>query len=278
VALIGAGSLTFVLLGHHPRSAGQARASAGRTEAPASSLAAAWVASQVSRGTIVSCDPVMCRALTSRGVPASDLYQIGPTTASPLPSDVIVATASVRAKFGNRLSAVYAPTVIASFGSGHRRIDIRDVAPHGSTAYRSAFHRDLLSRKEAGTALLGNTGIAASAMARRQLLTGEVDSRLLNAIAVMASIHPIYLVAFHSFAPGAAPGIPLRVADVADAGTAPLNYRSATGQFARSMIGFLDAQRAPFRPARTQAVHLAGGHVVLRIEFAAPSPLGLLGA
>ena len=43
------------------------------------------------------------------------------------------------------------------------------------------------------------------------------------------------------------------------------------------MFSFLHAQHSPFRPARVQTVHLAGGVAVLRIEFTAPSPLGLLG-
>jgi hypothetical protein len=43
------------------------------------------------------------------------------------------------------------------------------------------------------------------------------------------------------------------------------------------MVSFLHAQHGPFRPAWVQTVHLAGGLAVLRIEFTAPSPLGLLG-
>jgi hypothetical protein len=43
------------------------------------------------------------------------------------------------------------------------------------------------------------------------------------------------------------------------------------------MVSFLHAQHGQFRPARVQTVRLANGAAVLRIEFTAPSPLGLLG-
>ena len=36
-------------------------------------LAASWIAHEVSRDAIVSCDPLMCQALGARGIPAGDL-------------------------------------------------------------------------------------------------------------------------------------------------------------------------------------------------------------
>jgi hypothetical protein len=273
VLLAAAASLTFAL----SRRPGHGASPVGSSAGTSRGLAAAWVASQVSRGAVVSCDPVMCRALTSRGVPASDLYPIGRNTNSPLPSDVVVATAAIRSKFGNLLGAVYAPEVIAGFGSGQGRIDVRAVALHGASAYRAALHRDLVNRRTAGAEMLRNTRIAASALARGQLLAGQADARLLNAIAVMAARQPIYLVAFRSFAPGAATGMPLRYADVAAGGSARQRGPRAAARFVRSMVAFLDAQHAPYRPAHLQAIRLPQNEVRLRIGFAAPSPLGLLG-
>jgi hypothetical protein len=43
------------------------------------------------------------------------------------------------------------------------------------------------------------------------------------------------------------------------------------------MLAFLRAQIRPYQAARAWTVRLASGAYVLRIEFAAPSPLGLLG-
>jgi hypothetical protein len=39
------------------------------------------------------------------------------------------------------------------------------------------------------------------------------------------------------------------------------------------MRAFIDAQRAPYRPTWSQQVTLRTGQAVLRIGFAAPSPL-----
>ena len=78
-------------------------------------------------------------------------------------------------------------------------------------------------------------------------------------------------------APGADPDLPLRFADLAESGRAHDHFARSPG-YVRSMVSFLHAQRLPYRPAHVATVHLAGGATALRVEFPAPSPLGLLGA
>jgi hypothetical protein len=239
---------------------------------------AAWVTGQVSRTAVVACDPVMCQVLMARGVAESRLYQLGPQTTSPLRSQIIVATAAVRAQFGNVLSSVYAPAVLASFGAGADRIDVRATAPHGAAAYRAMLGSDLASRKASGAQLLHSGRVVAAALARHELAEGEVDGRLLIAIAQMAAAHPMFIVDFGSPAPGADPDMPLRQADLAE-DVHPHHHagHAISAGYVRAMVSFLRAQHGPFRPARVQSVHLPDGAAVLRIEFTAPSPLGLLG-
>ena len=251
---------------------------AGGTGAMVRKRAAAWVVGQVSPAAVVACDPVMCQALSAHGVAAGRLYRLGLHPSSPLRSQVIVATAVVRAQFGNVLGSVYAPAVLASFGFGPDRIDIRATAQHGAAAYRAMLSADLAARTSSGTQLLHGGRIAANAVARRELAEGEVDGRLLITIAKMAATHPVFIVDFGHPAPGAAPGMPLRQADLA----ADANARHHAGSvistgYVRAMVSFLRAQHSPFRPARVHAMRLADGAAVLRIEFTAPSPLGLLG-
>jgi hypothetical protein len=220
----------------------------------------------------------MCAALQSHGVPASDLDRLGPQTTSPLASTVVVATAVVRAQFGSLLSAVYAPAVLARFGSGQRRIEIREIAPHGAAAYWSALHADLLNLKAAGSGLLLSNRITASTTARRQLSAGQVDSRLIITIAGMAAIRPVDIVVFGSSAPGADARLPLRFAEVTQMNRARgAAGRSASPAFLRSMTAYLRGEPAHLGAVQTQAVRLAGGQTVLRVEFGAPTPLGLLG-
>ena len=215
----------------------------------------------------------MCQALGARGIPDGDLLELRPGTTDPLGSDVLVATAAVRSQFGGRLSGVYAPAVIASFGSGNLRITIRAIAPDGAAAYRSALSADLLARKAAGAQLARNPRIVASPTARTQLAAGQVDSRLLVTIAGMAALAPVDVVTFGDSAPGAGPGSPLRSADLAETGGAARTGSSASMP---SMLAFLRAQRAPYLAAHVEIVRHPGGQTVLLIEFAAPSPLGLL--
>jgi hypothetical protein len=240
--------------------------------------AAAWVAGQVNRTAAVACDPVMCQALRSHGVLASRLYRLGPQTTSPLRSQVIVATAAVREQFGSLLGSVYAPAVLASFGAGPDRIDIRQTAQHGTANYRAMLRADLVNRRAWGNELLHSNRIAVTLAARRQLAAGQVDARLMLVIAQMAAAHPMYIVDFGHAAPGAGPDMPQRQADLAEDVHARhhLDHAASAG-YVRSMVSLLRAQRGQFRPAYFRTVYLPGGAAVLRIEFTAPSPMGLLG-
>jgi hypothetical protein len=279
VALVAAAVIALVLSGKttpgHSTGQGSHARGAG---AVVRERAAAWVAGQVSRAAVVACDPVMCQALKANGVLAHRLYPLGAQTTSPLRSQIIVATAAVRAQFGIVLSSVYAPAVLASFGFGPDRIDIRETAPHGSAAYRVMLSADLANRKASGAQLLHSGRIAAGALAWRELAAGEVDGRLLLAIAQMAATHPMFIVDFGSPAPGADPDMPLRQADLAeDAHVRRHAGHAVSAEYVRAMVSFLHGQHGQFRPARVQSVHLPDGAAVLRIEFTAPSPLGLLG-
>ena len=135
----------------------------------------------------MSCDPVMCLALRDGGFPASSLMPLGSAAADPLGSSVIVETAALRNQFGPRLASVYAPVVIASFGSGAARVDVRAYAAGSASDYRAALAADAAARRAAGRRLLGSPHIAAAAAARRELAAGRVDSRLLITLATLAA-------------------------------------------------------------------------------------------
>jgi hypothetical protein len=65
--------------------------------------------------------------------------------------------------------------------------------------------------------------------------------------------------------------VPLRAAEVA---ATPRAAGSAAA--AAHILAFLRAQRPPYLPAHVGIVRRAGRSPVLSIEFAAPSPVGLL--
>jgi hypothetical protein len=215
----------------------------------------------------VSCDAQVCADLASKGFP--NPLPLGPASNDPLGSNLVVATATVRNQFGSRL-AVYAPAIIASFGRGNARIDIRWAYPGGAEAYRAARPAALRMRKAADAQLLTNSNIRLSATARAQLRSGQIDPRLPVLIATMAHARPVRIVDFATQSPGGGPASLLRSVDLASADSVAHLTRWA---YVRWMRAFIHAQLPQFRPARSQQVTLADGQTVLRIEYAAPSPL-----
>jgi hypothetical protein len=237
---------------------------AGRT-------AALWVARQVSRDAMVACDPGMCRALREQGFPAGNLLMLGSSTAGLGYCDLVMATQAVRDLVGARLQHQDAPAVIASFGSGAERIDVRAIAPHGAGAYRAALAADWAARRTAAAELVKSPRIQANGAARLDLLAGKVDSRLLITLAALAAAYPVKVVAFGDPGPGASAGVPMREMELAGTGRSA-NRRSEL----RRIRSFVLAQRAAFQPARVSVAGLAAGGTALLIAFGAPSPLGLL--
>jgi hypothetical protein len=218
----------------------------------------------------VSCDPQVCTDLVSGGFPSANLLTLGPASTDPLGSDLVVATAVIRAQFGGRLASVYAPAIIASFGSGNARIDIRLVFPGGTARYLAVQQAALRARKATDAQLLANSQVKVSATARAQLLSGDIDPRLPQLVAAMAASHPVRIVAFVNQSPGGGSASLLRSVDLAAVDRAAHLTRAA---YLGWIQAFLDAQRAQYRPAWVQQVTPRTGQAVLRIGYGAPSPL-----
>ncbi|HWG11671.1 MAG TPA: hypothetical protein VG268_00215, partial [Streptosporangiaceae bacterium] len=229
--------------------------------------AAGWIAQQVTSSDVIACDPLMCSILQSDGVAASRLTSMQPTTPDPLGTDVVVATAAIRSQFGSRLTTEYAPELIASFGSGASRVDVRAVANYGATAFQASEQADLAARKSAGAQLLGK-GFKIPAQGASQLRAGQIDSRLLVTLAALLSQRQVQVSSFGDASPGAL-GLYRQVAIV-----------NAAGQSGRSALtadlSQVRAQRNSYLPAHATIVRLANGQSALRIEFGAPDQPGLL--
>jgi hypothetical protein len=153
-------------------------------------------------------------------------------------------------------------------------VAVRVVAADGSAAYLRSLQADVTARCAAGALLLRNPDVRVSPAGRRELAAGQVDTRLLSAIGALATPYHLDITGFGAPAAGASPGVPLRSADISPA-PAGGGRDAAT---LNSVKRFLLAQQTPFRPAHVTTVRLASGQTVLRVEFTAPSPLGLLGA
>jgi hypothetical protein len=223
--------------------------------AEAQARAASWVAGQVSGDAIVACYPGMCAALQEQGVAAGQLMPLRSAAASPLGASVLVTSPSA----GGQLAGQYAPALIASFGSGSNRVEVRAVEPGGASAYRAALRADLAARRAAGSQLLRNPHIRFSGPDAAQLRAGDVDTRLLATLAALASQYSFRVTGFGD----ASPGAPVLFREVSITGI---------GRGVAAALAMVRAQNPPYLPAHAAAVGQAG----LSIEFAAPSPLGLL--
>jgi hypothetical protein len=134
-----------------------------RNEAVVRNQAVTWIVHQVSRAAVVACDAQVCADLASRGFPGASLLTIGPQSNNPLGANLVVSTAAVRAQFPDRLASVYAPAVIAAFGSGNARIEIRLEYPGGATAYNDVQQSYARDRKATDALLLTNNRFTFSA-------------------------------------------------------------------------------------------------------------------
>jgi hypothetical protein len=236
-------------------------------EAAIRARAVTWIVHQVSRSAIVGCDAQVCADLESKGFP--NLLTIGPQTNDPLGADLVVSTAAVRAQFRGRLATVWAPAIIAAFGSGKARIEIRLEYPGGAKSYNADQGKYQRARKRIDALLLNNRSIKLSTEAGAQLRSGNIDPRLPELIAAMVHIHPVRIVDFGDQSPGGGPASLLRSMDLATANP-PAHLTSPV--YISWMRSFVRVQRSQYHPAMSQ-VTLPTGQAVLRIGFGAPSPL-----
>jgi hypothetical protein len=259
VVLAGAAAIAWWLTGGRTSTA--SRTSAGPTAsgtpsavARAQAQAAAWIAGQVSDSAIIACDPGLCPVLQEQGIAPGRLMPLR-AAAGPLGADVLVTSGSA----GGPLAARYAPALIASFGSGGGQVEVFAVQAGGMAAYQAALRADLAARRSAGSQLLRNPRIRFTGTGAAELRAGQVDTRLLATLAVLASQYSFQVSALGDTAPGA----PVLFREVVITGM---------GRDRSGALAMVHGQDPPYVPAHVTAV----GQTGLSIEFALPSPLGLL--
>jgi hypothetical protein len=232
--------------------------------------AASWVNTEVAPSTQIACDPGTCAALTASGYPATQLVHLAAKSQSLSGASLIVVTPLVRTlltTINPALGYQVAPTVLASFGP----ISIQPVDPDGGQAYVAELSQDVQNRIQLGTQLLNSGRVTASTSATAELEAGQVDSRLLLAIQAVSYQESVYIAGFVDSGPGASPGVPYRAAGLAE--TDPSGEPSTS--YLQTMVSVLEAH-ATFPAPQGTPLTLPDGQTVLKIQYLAPSPLGLL--
>jgi len=214
----------------------------------------------------------MCDALTAHRFPQRKLQLIKPDSHYPLQAQVVVVTPVVQRQFGSSLATDWAPAVLATFGSGGNAISVRIIAPQGAVKYIAELGTDLRERRSGGAGLLQSREVTASPMARKLLLAGDVDTRLIVVLTALAAQKPIDILGFGTAYAGTSPGIPLRTADLAEeVATAGMNR----SDYLRFLLKVVDQQRGIYRPQIPRTSKDSARKNMLQVTFSAPSPLGL---
>ncbi|MGN6796281.1 MAG: hypothetical protein ACTHJW_28165 [Streptosporangiaceae bacterium] len=237
-------------------------------------LAARWVATQVSHEAVVACDSAMCDALAAAGFPGQHLKHIAPNAPYPGQAQVVVVTPVVERQFGFARNAQMAPPVLARIGNGKTAILIRVVAPQGEAKLKDQLKANQRQLRAAGAGLLSKRWITASPTAKKLLLSGGVDARLIVVLTAIASLHPIHIVSFNAGAAGVSPGVQFRTAELAETNPAARMNRA---DYLRFLFRAIDAQPGIYHPLTFGIADGSTGQKIFRITFSAPSPLNLLG-
>ena len=224
--------------------------------------AASWVAQQVTGW--VSCDPEMCKELLADHYPAGELVEIEPSSPDPLGAAVVVATPVIQGQFGSRLASVYAPQVIASFGTGAEQVQVRYIPAGGTAAYQAQLASDRAWRIAAGQQLVTNSRIQVSGAAKAELLAGQVDPRLLATLPLLTHESSLQLIKFEDSSPGVGNSVPLRGAWIGAPSDSDLT----------AIVNRLKSQPNPNRVAQAEIEPIAGGKHVVVVSFSAPAPMG----
>jgi hypothetical protein len=228
--------------------------------------AASWFAAQVGRQVVVGCDPAMCSYLLAAGFPGSRQYVLQPGVSLPGIATMVVSTPTVRGQYGAQL-ANSAPVVIAGFGVGLDAVQVREVVPEGASGYPRAAHNARAARRTAGAALVANPRVHAQGSARRDLLSGMVDPRLIVVLRRLAARHVINIAWFGDSGPLTGNSLPFRSVEL-------INIAGGHGPHSElaSILSLLHGLAAPYHPNVTVSYPPSAG-VVVRVAFLAPSPM-----
>lgn len=230
--------------------------------------AAAWVVAQAAASSSVVCDPTMCGYLQADGLTVSRQVLVAPGASLPPGAGiVVVATPTVRGQFAAALAS-RALDVIASFGTGQAEVQVRVTTTATAAKYLAAARRELAADAKTGRVLAANPRLHLSRTARRQLVSGYVDPRLLVVLGRLLVAQQLYVPSFGAPGPGGSWPDLLRSVTVNRLvrGTGKHRVNAAP-----ALLRLLRAQHPPYRASLLEQ-SLPGG-LTLTVQFAAPSPL-----
>lgn len=205
-----------------------------------------WLVTNVPAGSRLIVDDSMWVDLVRAGFPREDVvwyYKVDsdPAVRAAFPDGwrdaaYVVTTQAIRISplQGEVRSALANSVVVARFGTGDSRIDVRRVAPEGLAAQRRADRQVTASWSAAGVAVNRNPRVLLPATVAGELAAGRVDPRIPVALATLATSATVRVAAL-PVAPGETG--PRRQMLLAALGARPLTPASAASAEARAALG-----------------------------------------
>ena len=154
-----------------------------------------WAVGNLPPGTRVGVDPAVARDLAANTALVPDV--LGARGAQPGGARYLIATQKLR-EDARRVdavsSALRSSLPVAVFAEGGTRVEVRQLAPHGTVALARSWRHDLDARRQAGTGLLRNPRVHVAAPAKAVLRRGGLDLRACVVVAALAEIADVRVV------------------------------------------------------------------------------------
>jgi putative peptide zinc metalloprotease protein len=241
------------LAGPVAAAAGPAAAPAGpaaldETAAAAEQAAVRWLAANLGPEATVAADSALQATAKRAGISAAlTTYDaLGPDPASVAVLAVTATTREAASADAGLASAVRRSRLIAAFGEGTARVELRRTQAGPGRPDRGADdYREAAARREAGADLAANPRLALSPAAREAVRQGGVDPRLLGVLAAFVRDHDLSVSAFPTVQGEEKTGALLRVARITAVGGEPVR-RGGLAQ--EALENWLAAQRPPHVP------------------------------
>lgn len=233
----------------------------------------AWVAANLPVDARVVADAVVMADLAKTGTPAWNLLDYRTLDAQKASAasasgwkvyEYIISTPALRtslAPAGQTRTAIASSTIVASFGAGNTRVEVREIDPDGVDAAAASRAQAEQASSEAGRQLLTNANIRLSPEAAQDVVSGKADGRLLSVLVGLGSQHTLTIGSFTDPAPsGLFPSELRQVSVLVVDGSLVADQ---TPQVA-AVVDWLAAQTGAFRPS---AVAVRGNQLLIRFRI-----------
>jgi hypothetical protein len=239
-----------------------------------------WVASNLPTDARIVADATVRADLTKAGVPAWDLVDSALIDAQPTTEvtgwrvyDYVVSTPRLRTALttgGQVRAALLSSVVVASFGYGPARVEVRELAAQGVQAAAARTQQAEQASAEAGRQLLTSPNVRLSPDAAQQAASGMVDGRLMSVLVGLGSQFSLTVGAFSDPDPGGLYENRLRQVSLIVVDGALVAGQSTQ---VAAVTNWLAAQQGEFRPS---AVAVHGNQLLVRFRVLGPHESGVL--